>query len=220
MPAPRPTSAAASAPGSDLGGAGSIIVLAATDAPLLPNQCERLAQRAGLGIARTGGVGDHSSGDLFLAFATGNRGLPGSIPGVEEPLASPVRMLSNNFISPLFDAVVEATDEAIVNALLQAGTMTGLDGVTGRGPREPTSQGRPGGRPGRRGRREGPAGGRGTAATAGQSARRRVRMVSLMRRSSSTWVEVSWSKTWRRTSSAWAGAAAARASAPWGVSTA
>jgi D-aminopeptidase len=136
MPAPAPASGAAPpGPGDrpELGGAGSIIVLVATDAPLLPNQCERLAQRAGLGIARTGGVGDHSSGDLFLAFATGNRGLPGSIPGVEEPLTSPVRMLSNNFISPLFDAVVESTEEAIVNAMLQAGTMTGREGVTAHG---------------------------------------------------------------------------------------
>jgi D-aminopeptidase len=137
MPAPRPATGGAAGPGSgdrpDLGGAGSIIVVVATDAPLLPNQCERLAQRAGLGIARTGGVGDHSSGDLFLTFATGNRGLPASIPGVDEPLTAPVRMLSNNSISPLFDAVVEATEEAIVNALLEAGTMTGRDGVTAHG---------------------------------------------------------------------------------------
>ena len=61
-------------------GAGSIIVIVATDAPLLPHQCSRLAQRAGLGIARTGGVGEHSSGDLFLCFATGNRGMtPGAL---------------------------------------------------------------------------------------------------------------------------------------------
>jgi D-aminopeptidase len=131
VPPPRLPRPAGEAPG--LGGAGSIIVVVATDAPLLPNQCERLAQRAGLGIARAGGVGDHSSGDLFLAFATGNRGLPASIPGVEEPLTTPVRMLSNNVISPLFDAVVESTEEAIVNALLQAGTMTGRDGVTAHG---------------------------------------------------------------------------------------
>jgi D-aminopeptidase len=130
VPPPRMPSAG-EAPG--LGGAGSIIVVVATDAPLLPNQCDRLAQRAGLGIARAGGIGEHSSGDLFLAFATGNRGLPASVPGVEEPLTTPVRMLSNNVISPLFDAVVEATEEAIVNALLQAGTMTGRDGVTAHG---------------------------------------------------------------------------------------
>jgi D-aminopeptidase len=114
-------------------GAGSIIVVVATDAPLLPNQCERLAQRAGLGIARSGGVGEHSSGDLFIAFATGNRGLLQGGPGVVEPLTLPLRMLSNNYINPLFDAVVEATEEAILNAMLQAGTMVGRDGITAHG---------------------------------------------------------------------------------------
>lgn len=111
-------------------GAGSIIVVVATDAPLLPNQCARLAQRAGLGVARTGGVGEHWSGDLFLAFATGNHGLPGSEYRGPSPLTVPLTMLSNTYISPLFDAVVEATEEAIVNALLAAETMTGRDGIT------------------------------------------------------------------------------------------
>ena len=110
-------------------GAGSIIVLVATDAPLLPVQCERLAQRAGLGIARIGGVGEHSSGDLFLAFATGNRGLPSADYGTDAPLAVDVRMLANNHITALFDAVVEATEEAIVNALCAAETMTGAGGA-------------------------------------------------------------------------------------------
>jgi len=113
--------------------AGSIIVVVATDAPLLPNQCERLAQRAGLGVARTGGVGEHSSGDLFLAFATGNRGLSHGDYDVVEPLTVPLRMLSNSYITPLFDAVVEATEEAILNAMLQAGTMVGQDGITAHG---------------------------------------------------------------------------------------
>ena len=111
-------------------GAGSIIVIVATNAALLPVQCERLAQRAGLGIARVGGVGEHSSGDLFLAFATGNRGLPSADYGAETPLTIPVQMLSNNYITALFDAVVEATEEAIVNALCAAETLTGLDGAT------------------------------------------------------------------------------------------
>jgi D-aminopeptidase len=111
-------------------GGGSIIVLVATDAPLLPVQCERLAQRAGLGIARVGGVGEHSSGDLFLAFSTGNRGLPSADYGAEAPLSIPVRMLANNYITALFDAVVEATEEAIVNALCAAETMTGARGAT------------------------------------------------------------------------------------------
>ena len=110
-------------------GAGSIIVIVATDAALLPVQCERLAQRAGLGIARVGGVGEHSSGDLFLAFALGNRGLPSADVDAEAPLTIPVQMLANNHITALFDAVVEATEEAIVNALCAAETLTGRDGA-------------------------------------------------------------------------------------------
>jgi D-aminopeptidase len=102
---------------------GSIIVIVATDAPLLPHQCDRLAQRAALGIARTGGAGENSSGDLVLAFATGNRELSGR---GEVPLT----MLANDRIDPLFYAVIEATEEAIVNALLAAETLTGRDGVT------------------------------------------------------------------------------------------
>jgi D-aminopeptidase len=95
----------------------------ATDAPLLPHQCDRLAQRAALGIGRTGGAGENSSGDLVLAFATGNRELSGS-----GRIA--VTMLANDRIDPLFYAAIEATEEAIVNALLAAETMTGRDGVT------------------------------------------------------------------------------------------
>jgi D-aminopeptidase len=106
------------------GPGGSIIVLVATDAPLLAHQCERLAQRAGLGVARVGGVGEDSSGDIFLAFATGNRGL------ALGAKTSAVRMLANDRMNPLFDAVVEATEEAIVNALCAAETMTGKDGAT------------------------------------------------------------------------------------------
>ncbi|MDQ5820141.1 MAG: P1 family peptidase [Actinomycetota bacterium] len=102
--------------------AGSIIVLVATDAPLLPHQCERLAQRASFGIARTGGAGENTSGDLILAWATGNRGLEG------RDVVS-LEMLSNDSIDPLFYSAIEATEEAIVNALLAAETMTGR-GVT------------------------------------------------------------------------------------------
>jgi D-aminopeptidase len=108
---------------------GSIIAVVATDAPLLPHQCERLAQRAGLGVARAGGVGEHWSGDLFLAFATGNREIPTSDDRSAPPLVTSVRMLANGSLSALFDAVVEATEEAIVNALLSAETMTGRDGI-------------------------------------------------------------------------------------------
>lgn len=102
-------------------GAGSVIVLVATDAPLLPHQCERLAARASLGIARTGGAGENSSGDLVLAFATGNRGLGGD---------ASVSLLANERMNDLFYAVIAATEAAIVNALLAAETMTGKDGAT------------------------------------------------------------------------------------------
>jgi D-aminopeptidase len=120
-------------PGPSVPGAGSIIGVVATDAPLLPVQCRRLAQRAAFGVARTGGVGENSSGDLFLAFATGNRGMPPGHLADEPPLTSTVRMLTNRYVNDLFDAVIEATEEAIVNALLAAGTMTGANGVTAHG---------------------------------------------------------------------------------------
>jgi D-aminopeptidase len=106
------------------GEAGSIIGVVATDAPLLPHQCDRLAQRAGLGVGRMGGTAAHSSGDLFFAFATGNREL-GLTSG---ELA--VRMLADEEIGPLYDAVIESTEEAILNAMLAAQTMTGRDGNT------------------------------------------------------------------------------------------
>jgi D-aminopeptidase len=107
--------------GSD---AGSIIGVVATDAPLLPHQCERLAQRVGLGVGRMGGTGAISSGDLFLAFATGNRGL-GAEQGVLE-----LRMLGESETSRLYDGVIDATEEAILNAMLAAETMTGYNGNT------------------------------------------------------------------------------------------
>lgn len=111
-------------------GSGSIIVIVATDAPLLPHQCERLAQRAGLGIARMGGTGSHTSGDLFLCFATGNRGLARTRFATDPRVTVDVRTVNDHVISPLFDGVIEATEEAIVNALLAAETMTGRDGIT------------------------------------------------------------------------------------------
>jgi D-aminopeptidase len=114
------------APGEEPG--GSIIILVGTNAPLLPGQCEALAQRAGLGLARVGGAGENSSGDLFLCFATGNRGLPSGDVDAEGPLTLPLRMLAQNRITPLYYAVVEATEEAILNALCAAETMTGHGG--------------------------------------------------------------------------------------------
>jgi D-aminopeptidase len=109
-------------------GSGSIIIAVATDAPLLPHQCTRLALRAGFGVARTGGVGEHSSGDLVVAFATGNRGLVPGEASLQGPHELPLRMLSDAYINPLYDAVIDTTEEAIVNALLAAETMEGHRG--------------------------------------------------------------------------------------------
>jgi len=109
-------------------GDGSIIIVVATDAPLLPHQCERLAQRATIGLARVGGIGANSSGDIFLAFATGNRGLPGA-----EQVTADIahcRMVANEHMTPLFEACAEATEEAILNALCMATTSTGIDDRT------------------------------------------------------------------------------------------
>jgi D-aminopeptidase len=114
-----------------LAGSGSIILVVATDAPLLPHQCDRVAQRAALGVGRMGGTGEHGSGDLIIAFATGNEGLPQV--GFEEPGGAtelPVRMTANRVMDQLFDATIEATEEAIVNALVAAGTTVGRDGLT------------------------------------------------------------------------------------------
>jgi D-aminopeptidase len=118
------------APDPAAAGAGSIIVIVATDAPLLPTQCARVAQRASLGVARTGGVGEHWSGDLLLAFSTANRGMPASELGGEPPLTVGVEMLVDSHIDAVFDAVIEATEEGILNAMLGADTMTGRDGLT------------------------------------------------------------------------------------------
>ena len=109
---------------------GSIIIVVATDAPLLPHQCARLAQRAGLGLARSGGLGATSSGDLFIAFATGNRGMPAGETPPETNGVLAVRALADPALDPLFEATVEATEEAIANALVAAATMTGRDGIT------------------------------------------------------------------------------------------
>ncbi|MBA3793291.1 MAG: P1 family peptidase [Rubrobacter sp.] len=114
-------------------GTGSIIVVLATDAPLLPIQCDRLAIRAGVGLARMGGGLDDGSGDIFLAFATGNRGLPRTVLEGDVPQTVPVRMLPNGRMTPLFHAAAEATEAAILNALLAAGTVTGRDGTTAHG---------------------------------------------------------------------------------------
>jgi L-aminopeptidase/D-esterase-like protein len=103
---------------------GSIIVVVATDAPLLPTQLKRVARRAALGIGRMGGIGGDSSGDIFLAFSTAN---PGAAPDSGLARADFIR---NDDINPLFEATIDATSEAILNAMLAATTMTGADGYT------------------------------------------------------------------------------------------
>ncbi len=100
----------------------SLLVAVATDAPLLPVQLQRLCKRAALGMARTGGISTHGSGDLVLAFSTGQR--------VESGKGSRVQMLKNRWISRLYQGVVESTEEAILNSLTMAYSMSGRDGNT------------------------------------------------------------------------------------------
>lgn len=111
-------------PGKAPADTGSIIVVIGTDAPLLPHQLKRVVKRAALGIAKNGGIGGNSSGDIFIAFSTAN---PGA--GKEEKMAS-VTMLPNDLINGVFAATVQATEEAIINAMVAAETMTGVDGNT------------------------------------------------------------------------------------------
>ncbi len=112
-------------------GAGSVIVVVATDAPLLPGQCKALARRVPLGLARTGTAGGHFSGDIFLAFSTANEGALRS----EIPLAAPtdddydtVQFVPWGHIDPFFTAVVECVEEAVLNALVVNDDMVGRDG--------------------------------------------------------------------------------------------
>jgi L-aminopeptidase/D-esterase-like protein len=109
------------APGKEV---GSIIVIVATDAPLLAHQLERLARRVPLGIGRVGGQGGNGSGDIFLAFSTANAGAAKRT-GVQD-----LKMLANDEIDPLFAATIQSTEEAIVNALVAGRTMTGINGNT------------------------------------------------------------------------------------------
>jgi D-aminopeptidase len=102
---------------------GSIIIVVATDAQLLPHQLERIARRASLGLARTGATSGNGSGDIFIAFSTANRGA-GQAPQGGRTVAS-VEMLSNDAINAVFSATVQATEEAIVNALVAGETMQG-----------------------------------------------------------------------------------------------
>ena len=107
--------------GAGAGGAeaGSVIVVVATDAPLLPHQLKRLARRVGLGLARTGALSGNGSGDIFIAFSTAN---PGAFTGSG---VAKVAVLSNEEMSPLFDATAFAVEESVINALVAADTMIG-----------------------------------------------------------------------------------------------
>ncbi|MEJ7624664.1 MAG: P1 family peptidase [Pyrinomonadaceae bacterium] len=112
-------------PGKSNEGEGSIIVVVATDAPLLPHQLKRLVKRVSLGIGNVGGRGENSSGDIFIAFSTANAGTT-----VKSDGTSALTMLSNDKINPLFWATSSATEEAILNAMIAAETMTGRNGNT------------------------------------------------------------------------------------------
>ncbi len=100
---------------------GSIIIVIATDAPLLPHQLKRLARRATMGLARDGSTSGNGSGDIFIAFSTAN---PAAAAATGVPQLA---MLPNDRTNPLFDAVVQATEEAILNAMFAAETMVGRD---------------------------------------------------------------------------------------------
>ena len=102
-------------------GDGSIIVIVATNAPLLPNQLKRLAKRISLGIGKVGGIGANGSGDIFLAFSTAN------INAYNSKGNTKIEMISNNMINPLLQSVIESTEESIINSLFAAETMTGIN---------------------------------------------------------------------------------------------
>ena len=102
----------------------SIVVIIATDAPLLPHQLKRIAQRSSLGIGRTGGFGANSSGDLFLAFSTAPIGTP------SENGEYQIRMLSNSQLDSFFQATIQGVEESVINALVAARTMVGINGNT------------------------------------------------------------------------------------------
>jgi D-aminopeptidase len=109
-------------------GAGSCITIVATDAPLLPGQCKALARRVPLGLARTGTTGSHFSGDIFLAFSTANPGAFDSGIGSSDAGLRRLDFLPWGAMDALYEAVVEATEEAVVNVLVAAETMVGRDG--------------------------------------------------------------------------------------------
>ena len=120
MPSCRRQSSGRERPQPEL---GSIIIVVATDAPLLPHQLERLVKRASLGLGREGSIASHYSGDIFIAFSTANAGA-----AADTNLVT-LHMLPNERLDPLFTATVQATEEAVTNAMLAAETMTGADNI-------------------------------------------------------------------------------------------
>jgi L-aminopeptidase/D-esterase-like protein len=108
------------APG-DITERGSIIVIVATDAPLLPHQLKRLARRVSLGLGRDGSISGNGSGDIFIAFSTANPGAAAMDRVVD------LKMYPNDKLNPVFAATVEATEEAIINAMIAATSMTGIE---------------------------------------------------------------------------------------------
>lgn len=123
--ASQPPRARPEEPARGNGREGSVIVVVATDAPLLPHQLKRLARRVPMGLARVGGTASNGSGELFIAFSTANAGA-----GESGTSAVAVQMLPNAAESPFFTATIEAVEEAVVNALIAAETMTGRNGTT------------------------------------------------------------------------------------------
>jgi D-aminopeptidase len=107
---------------SDLGERGSIIVVVATNAPLMPHQLKRVARRVSLGLGRNGSIAGNGSGDIFIAFSTANPGASDVDHVVD------LKMVPNDSLDPLFEATVQATEEAVVNAMVAAQDMTGVDG--------------------------------------------------------------------------------------------
>jgi L-aminopeptidase/D-esterase-like protein len=122
-PGKQPLCAGEAKAGKAPGDSGSIIIVVATDAPLIPTQLNRVAKRAALGLGRLGSYSGNSSGDLIVAFTTS-----GVANHPDQKAPSPIAQIASAGIDPLFNATVEATEEAIVNALIAADTMTGVDG--------------------------------------------------------------------------------------------
>lgn len=132
VPDAAPPSGGSSGAAGPVQGAGSVIVVIATDAPLLPDQCRALARRVTIGLARTGTFGGHTSGDIFLALSTGNRGgfspAADALTGTSRPLDR-LDFVPWSAIDPFFEAVVETTEEAVLNALVANRDMTGYRGT-------------------------------------------------------------------------------------------